>query len=418
MYARQVWLAEGWVGNVVFRVSWSAVLIVFVSVMHCAFAAADDRPWPDVLEDAKGQAVYWHAWGGDRNVNQYIDWVADEVRSQFGVTLRHVKVRNISETVTLLMAEKAAGRSQDGRIDLLWLNGENFAALKSEDLLYGPFAESLPNFQLVDTENKPTTVKDFTIPTEGFESPWGMAQLIFYADRDRVKEPPNNLDELAFWLQNNPGRFTYPAPPDFTGTTWLKQILWTLISDKDRLYQPVQESDFVEVSKPLWEYLDLIHPHLWRSGRTFPQTYPALRQLLSDREIDIAFSFNPAEVANAILNGSLPPSVAPIKVGAATIGNTHFVAIPRTSGSVEGALVVANFLLSPRAQAHKADPRVWGDPTVLDVVRLPADAAQLFADIDRLPTANDSKFTQSIAEEPHPSWTEMLEKEWRNRYAR
>ena len=48
-----------------------------------------------------------------------------------------------------------------------------------------------------------------------------------------------------------------------------------------------------------------------------------------------------------------------------TIGNTHFVAIPYNSSAKEGAQVVANFLLSPEAQARKLDPTVWGDPTVL-----------------------------------------------------
>ena len=35
-----------------------------------------------------------------------------------------------------------------------------------------------------------------------------------------------------------------------------------------------------------------------------------------------------------------------------------------------GAMVLANFLLSPEAQAKKQDPRGWGDATVLDVSAL------------------------------------------------
>ena len=47
-----------------------------------------------------------------------------------------------------------------------WINGENFLTMKREGLLFGPFAESLPNFALVDVVGKPTTRIDFSEPVE------------------------------------------------------------------------------------------------------------------------------------------------------------------------------------------------------------------------------------------------------------
>ena len=58
---------------------------------------------------------------------------------------------------------------------MIWLNGENFAAMKRNDLLFGPWAEQTPNFAYVDVEGKPTVINDFTVPTMGLEAPWGMA---------------------------------------------------------------------------------------------------------------------------------------------------------------------------------------------------------------------------------------------------
>jgi putative thiamine transport system substrate-binding protein len=40
------------------------------------------------------------------------------------------------------------------------------------------------------------------------------------------------------------------------------------------------------------------------------------------------------------------------------IGNVHFLAIPANASSKAGAQVLANFLLSPEAQARKADINV------------------------------------------------------------
>ena len=48
------------------------------------------------------------------------------------------------------------------------------------DLLYGPITDMLPNFDLVDVTGKPTTLIDFTVPTEGFEAPWGAAKINQY----------------------------------------------------------------------------------------------------------------------------------------------------------------------------------------------------------------------------------------------
>ena len=96
-----------------------------------------------------------------------------------------------------------------------------------------------------------------------------------------------------------------------------------------------------------------------------------------------------------------------------TIGNTHFLAIPFNAGARAGAQVLANFLLSPQAQARKADIAIWGDPTVLDVRRLPA-AEQLFFQAKKQAGA----LTESVPTlpEPHGSWVHPLELEWTRRY--
>ena len=80
--------------------------------------------------------------------------------------------------------------------------------------------------------------------------------------------------------------------------------------------------------------------------------------------------------------------------------------------------VVANFLLSPLAQARKQDPRYWGSYTVLDLDALgPADRA-LFQQIPHAPAAPDPEELGIPLPEPHPSWMERIETEWQGRYAR
>ena len=92
-------------------------------------AAADD--FAAIAADARGQTVYLNAWGGSRQINDYLAWAGGELRQRFGVDLVHVKLTDTSEAVARVRAEQAAGRDQGGTVDLIWLNGENFRAMKS-----------------------------------------------------------------------------------------------------------------------------------------------------------------------------------------------------------------------------------------------------------------------------------------------
>jgi putative thiamine transport system substrate-binding protein len=390
-------------------------LITALSLM-AAFGAKADA-WDDTLAEARGETVYWNAWGGDEQINAYIAWVGEQVRERYGVELVHVKLTDTAEAVGRIVAEKASGRNDDGSVDLVWINGENFAALKRQELLFGPFTESLPNFRYVDTVGKPTTLIDFTIPTEGFEAPWGMAQFVFVYDSASVPEPPGTIPALLEWAKGNPGRFTYPAPPDFIGSTFLKHVLVELTPDPDALQQPVEKADFAAVTAPLWDWLEAAEPHLWRRGEGYPPSGPALHQLLDDGEVDFSMAFNPAEASAAIEAGRLPDTVRTFILEDGTIGNTHFVAIPFNAAHKAGAMVVADFLMSPEAQARKQDPTVWGDFTVLDVASLePADRAR-FERLPRGAATLPPEALTPVRPEPHPSWMIEIEAEWLRRFS-
>jgi putative thiamine transport system substrate-binding protein len=390
-------------------------LLIFSSPPMPGNAVASE--WEEVVKRGEGQTVYWNAWGGSEEINQYIRWVGDRVQEQYGVKLEHVKLSDTADAVNRILAEKSAGRTDEGSVDLIWINGENFARMKENELLYGPFTSKLPNLPLVDFDNKPTTLVDFTIPVEGLESPWGMAKFNFPYNATRIAAPPRTIPDFLTWTAANPGRFTYPAPPDFLGSTFLQQILIELVDDPEVLQRAVTDAEFEQFSQPLWAYLDQLHPNLWREGRTFPASGPAQRQLLDDEIVDIALSFNPADTSAAIANGLLPESTRTFVLEKGTIGNTHFVAIPFNSAHTAGAMLVANFLLSPEAQAHKQNPDIWGDATVLAMNKLTAEQRALFEALPRGIATLPPEQLGPTQPNPHPDWRIRLDAEWQRRYA-
>jgi len=374
--------------------------------------------WDNIVTEARGQTVYWNAWAGHESTNAFIAWAGEQVRVEYGVTVRHVRLRATSEAVTRVIAEKAAGRDANGSVDLIWINGANFLTMKEQGLHFGPFTQVLPNYRWVDEKGKPSTVIDFTVPVDGYAMPWRQAQVAFVYDSYYIDAPPRTMRAMVLWSERYPGRLTHPHVRNFLGATFFKQALYEFVPDSGVLLKPVTESDFDTVTEPLWAWYDALRPNLWRRGTQFPETGPAQDQLMMDGELALFITFLPSHAKSAIEDGLLPPTARMTGLDGGTIGNTSFVSIPYNAAHKAGAMVVANFLLSPRAQAHAQDYRSMGNPTVLDVDALPPDLRRYF---ERLP---EDDITPSQAElgvpllEPHPSWMTRLTAEWERRYER
>lgn len=377
--------------------------ITAIAALYVIPATADPvgvTHWIQIEKQAVGQTVYFHAWGGSPEINRYIQWAGKELKQQYGVTLKHVKVTDIAETTVRLVAEKAAGKNSNGSIDLLWINGENFKSMKDNQLLFGPFVQDLPSWQYVD-QSLPVNV-DFSEPTQGLEAPWGLSQLVFIHDSETLSTPPTSFSDMLNYGKIHPYRLSYPRPPEFHGTSFLKSLLIELADNHSTLSKPVSEYDFKTITRPLWKYLDEFHQVAWRGGKQFPAGTSETLQLLDDGQLDLAITFNPNAVYAAQNNGNLAETTKVYALESGALSNVHFLAIPWNSNANAGAQVVINFLLSPKAQSHKGDINVWGDPSVLQRQYLTG-------------SAKETQHFRSVTE-PHPSWQVAIENEWLARY--
>lgn len=398
----------------------SASALSLLAAAPASLAQRNPREaWSAVLGRARGQTVHFNAWAGDESTNAFIAWAGEQVLSRHGVRVQHVRLKDTSEAVNRVVAERSAGRDRDGSVDLVWINGPNLLALKQQGLLHGPVLDDLPHARHVDRVGKPSNLVDFTLPVEGFAVPWRLAQIVFIYDSARLADRaalPRSASALLEWSRARPGRVTHPNASNFLGSTFLKQALVDLLPDPAVLQRPVaDDATWSRVSAPLWSWYEALRPHLWRRGRQFPENGAAQRQLLNDGEIDLAISFNPSEAASSAVNGQLPDSVRTYTWTRGTIGNTSFVAIPYNARAVDGAKVLADFLLEPAVQARAEDLRHMGARNVLDLATLtPADRALFDAPGSHpaLPTA--AELGRPLLE-PHPSWMTRTTAEWLRR---
>ncbi|MGM8899254.1 MULTISPECIES: ABC transporter substrate-binding protein [unclassified Psychrobacter] len=381
--------------------------------------------WQQIETQGKNQDVYFYAWGGDPQINAYLQWAAKQVDDKYNINLVHVKLSDTSEAVSRVLAEKSANNNDGGSVDLIWINGANFATMSENSLLRKQWANKLPNFALTDPDNNPAVNFDFGVPTNGMEAPWGQASLTFYYDSLSTDKPPTTLNELVNWTAQNPGRFSYPKPPDFLGMSFLKYALVMLHEQQDakigentkpQLNLPATEQNTDIVLAPLWKFLDDLHPTLWRKGEQFVQTGAHMRRLVDDTELSLAFSFSAPEVPAAVQRYDLPQSIRSYAMSDGSLSNTHFVAIPYNASHPQAAQLVANFLLSPEAQAKKQMPAVWGDKTVLVQSTLDSEQQALFKTSKPHPSALPVDAIKRTVNEPHPSWVDAIMQGWQARY--
>ena len=385
----------------------------------------DLSPWQQIEAQGSNQDVYFYAWGGDPQINAYLQWVSDQVDDKYNINLVHVKLSDTSEAVSRVLAEKSAHNDNQGSVDLVWINGANFATMSENSLLLKQWANKLPNFALTDPKNNPTVNFDFGVPTNGMEAPWGQASLTFYYDSLSTSKPPTTLTELTTWTAKNPGRFSYPKPPDFLGMSFLKYVLVMLHEQKDaqtgkntsvQLNLPATEENTALILDPLWAFLDGFHPTLWRNGEQFVQTGAQMRRLVDDTELSLAFTFSAPEVPAAVQRYDLPQSIRSFAMSDGSLSNTHFVAIPYNASHPQAAQLVANFLMSPEAQAKKQTPSVWGDKSVLVQSTLSPAQQALFKTKQPHPSALPFDSVKRTVSEPHPSWVEAIQQGWQARY--
>lgn len=378
---------------------------------QATIGALSRLPWDSVVARARGSEVLWRMWRGDPSINAYVDtWVAPRLHDRYGITLRAVEGQG-AEIVNQLVVEREAGR-RVGTASLLWINGETFSNLRREQLLAGPWAGRLPNAAYVDSDS-PIVSRDFEQDPAGYESPWGRVQFALIYDSARTPTPPRSLDELARWIRAHPGRFTHDQ--GFTGTTFLKMVLYAKAGGVTRLQGGFDSTRYAAARGAVFAWLDSLRPFFWRGGATYPPDVAAMHRLFANREIDFSMSNNQNEVVTKVRQGILPPMSRGLLLMDGTIANTHYLGIPANAPNVAGAMVVADFLLSPEAQFEKRKPAVWADGTVLDVTRLPAEWRARFANLeaDPLQLPRDS-LARYARPEVSPRYHERLSADWRS----
>ena len=350
-------------------------------------AAAGASPqadgWAAVTQAARGQRVNWYMYGGDDALNTFVSGPLAQRLEKYGVTINQVRITDTAEAVNKVLAEKQAGR-RTGSVDLVWVNGENFVTGKQARLWHCGHDRELPNMRYVDAAD-PAVTHDFGVPVEGCETVWQQADSALVYDSTALSQRDvASVSSLFAWARANSGRFTYAAPPDFTGSMAVRTFLYDTAGGPDALGDSVDGPAYATATEKLWQRLDELEPALWRAGDTYPATQQQVEQLYASGEIKAFLTYGPGAVAQKVADGTFPRSTRGAVLDIGNIANNSFVAIPYNAPHRAAAMVVANELLDPAMQL--ALFRANGAYPAIDLDRLSAEQQAAFDAVDLGPS--------------------------------
>ena len=350
----------------------------------------------EIVKKAEGTSVNLYGWGGDDKRNQWLDdYIIPKMKEDYDIDVNRVGM-DIDEILNLMLAEKD---SEDGDVDVVWINGENFENAKKNGLLFGPITQVLPNFNdYVDGEDEGIKY-DFGEPVENMEAPYGGAQFVFMYDSSKIDNPPKNAEELLELAKANPGMISYASLPDFTGSAFVRNIISDIQGYEDFMDKDLTKDELREMLKPTIDYLNELKPYLWNEGESYPSDNPTLVNMFADGELIMAMSYNPNAASTGVVDGQFNENVRTAVFDKGTIANTHFLAISKGSSNKDAATVLINLILSPEAQISKADPEVLGDLPIIDYDKLTDKQKKMY---DEIPSGEYTLSTKELEEHRIP----------------
>ena len=210
----------------------------------------------------------------------------------------------------------------------------------------------------------------------------------------------------------NPGKFTYPAPPDFTGYAFVLTVCYDVLGGPDKYLvefdQELMDTDW----QACWDLLNEIEPYLWREGQ-YPETLADLDNEYANSGVYMTMHWNPAKSSSLIEDGTFPDTTRTFVFDGGTPANTHYLAIPYNAANRAGAMVVADFIISAEAQLSKRDILNWGDLEAIVVANAPQEIQDGFAALPSgIATLPDEELVSKRVNELSGAWREALEAGW------
>lgn len=357
-----------------------SLVIVFLMVLIVAGGcqllepSSGDPTWDRLLSSVSGTQVDLVLWD---QTAETVEWYNTAVKrhlfDKYNVTLNVEVVEKKDFLATIRSAKK--NLETIGNVDLVWLNASSFQQLKTEQLLYGPFANQVYNANMyLDPKGLETLYMD-GVPIEGYALPFNQTQITYYYNEDMTYEPPETLEALKQYLASAPGTFTYPEPEDPVGRAFIHGVILAFTPAKAFVEQPLDDAALKALVMPGLEYLKALKGDLYMQGTAYPKTALQLSDLYAESQVFMVMSHDYRHAHTLTGDAIYPGGTRPVYFDLPSTGSKDYLSIPYNSDNKSGAMVVMHALLDIELQTQKLASKTYQGLPVYDSQRIDGQVA-------------------------------------------
>ena len=336
---------------------------------------------------------------GDTNIS---DWFSNVVKPAFDKassnhTLNFVNVRGVGDG-TKAVAERALAALQtnsDPQAEAF-----DYDALGNPELIKGglwyefePADAKVPNAKNLN----PAGI------TSKYDLPYRGSQVLLAYDSAKVADAdvPKTFAALIEWVKKNPGQFTYCRPDKGgSGGNFVTRAIYEVTGKDPTKFKPgAADPALLADYAKAWDLLRSIHDATFENGSYPAGNQPAL-QLLANGSISMVSAWSDQAI-QALSKGVLPETIKLVQFEDLPMpGGYAHLSVPKNAANLDGALELANFLLSTDIQVSVIE-NIGGFPAV-DWKTLPAELQQRF----------NSVITTNVPSWPGGEYGAALNKGW------
>lgn len=315
----------------------------------------------------------WYTYNDDGPYDDWIDtWLTPQLKDLYDITLIRHPLKDTVDAVNLVIHQIESGFGyNNGSVDLIWINGENFATMKNGGYAYGPWSTKAPNAVNYNFEN--AAIKyDFGLEVNGYEMPYNEAQVIFIRNTKYVNESSiQSINLLLNWIKNEgTGKFTYAAPCsdcsggtinnyDFTGSVFIRHI-WYSLASYSTFVGDFSETVYTKYAPSFYQKLRELEPYLYHNTTYQNSHYPTSNEEVDNAfgrgEVYVTLAYDPGHASSMIADGKWPSTAYGYVLTSGTIANTNYVLIPANAKNKLAAMVTGDFIASCTAVFSRAQP--------------------------------------------------------------
>lgn len=396
------------------------MLIFTLLLTACGLDPKSNDPevknWELIKQSAENTEVIMAV---DHSNGEAIEWLrgtfSEYLKSEYQVTLKLVE-QSLTKTVAELTDEKRR-EVTNGQVDIILIENNGFKEAYENGILYGPFADKLPNIKSTIGLNALSYVAKEGIDTGHYWVPYGRKQLTFIYNQDVFYETPENIEGLKLIMEENKGTITYPDPrKSEEGLAFVLSIIGESLDFEPYLSGNFKQAAFLTAIQPGMDQLMAMKPMLKDSGMVYPASLQALDDLFINGGLSVSYTMDMNYVTDKLREYEYPEGASTFVIPSGVATFYEGAVIAYNSVNKSGAMVVLNALLSPEMQASKCDPKGWGSLPVYEMDIVTEEALTPFKSIKlKGTTVKALEYIEAAKPEFSPQMIAVILAEWERR---